>query len=194
MHRSPRYHNWNFVPVWKRMWERYRGETVFVGSPGEHADFCWYVGPVPHYPTKDYLELAQVIAGCDLFVGNQSSPFWVAEALKKQVVLEACLSCQNCHFERNGFTYGVNDSTRLPDLPQQGARLESLSGLCPVQAFTTEEAQEQLRHFAEDGLWVEGAPRRIPALLGALYEEIQFTRPDLLPLLLEAVSLARSAE
>ena len=110
------------VPVWKRAWEKYWGDTVFVGAADEHADFCWYVGPVAYYPTKDYLELAQVIAGSDFYIDNQSPPFWAAEGLKKRLVLEACMSCQNCRFERRGFTYGVNEWCALPDLGAYGRR------------------------------------------------------------------------
>lgn len=113
-HRSPRYQNWNFTEVWKRAWEKYRYDTVFVGSYEEHRDFCTYVGPIARYQTRDYLELARVIEGCDLFVGNQSSPFWLAEGLKKSLILEVCLNCQNCHFERPGFIYGINEGTDLP--------------------------------------------------------------------------------
>ena len=115
-HRSPRYHNWNMVATWKRAWEKYRWEIIFVGHPQEHADFCTYVGPVSYYPTQDYLHLASVIAGCELYMGNQSSPFWLAEGLKKRLVLEACLNPQNCHFERPNFTYGVNEWCNLPCL------------------------------------------------------------------------------
>lgn len=32
--------------------------------------------------TKDLYEVAQVISGCDLFVGNQSAAFWIAEVEK----------------------------------------------------------------------------------------------------------------
>lgn len=115
--RSPRYHNWNFAEVWRNLIAEYRNEIVFVGLPHEHADFCTYIGPVAYYPTKDYLELAQVIAGACLFAGNQSSPFWVAEAYKQVVLLEASLQHRNCHFQRAGLIYGVN---QYVDFPSRG--------------------------------------------------------------------------
>lgn len=118
IHRSDRYHNWNFVPVWKRACDLYRNEMVFVGHPDEHARFCTHLGPVPYYATADFLELARVIAGAVLYIGNQSAPFWVAEGLKKPLVLEACLHCQNCHWERPKFIYGVNEHSRLPALAE----------------------------------------------------------------------------
>jgi len=112
--RSPRYHNWMWGQVWKSILAEYRNEIIFVGHPEEHTEFCTYIGPVPYYPTHDYLHLAQVIAGACLFVGNQSSPFWVAEAYKQLSLLEVCVRIQNCHFERPGLIYGVNEFVRIP--------------------------------------------------------------------------------
>ena len=92
---------------------------VFVGSPDEHFAFQQYAGPVSYHHTPDYLELAQVIAGADLFIGNQSSPFWVAEGLKAPTVLEVCLYCSNCHFDRDRVIYGRDRTVDLPDLPER---------------------------------------------------------------------------
>lgn len=61
-------------PMWKQWQEQgLEAESVFVGLPEEHAAFCQATGwNIPHHPTKDLLELAQVIAGAEQFVGNQS--------------------------------------------------------------------------------------------------------------------------
>ncbi|WP_020469326.1 glycosyltransferase family protein [Zavarzinella formosa] len=118
MGRSPRYHNWNFVAVWKSAWEKYRLDAVFVGSPEEHADFCLQVGPLPYFKTDNHLQLARVIAGSELCLFNQTGNFWLAEGMKKQTVLEVCLKTQNCHFSRRGLTYGVNEHTQLPVLSE----------------------------------------------------------------------------
>jgi hypothetical protein len=114
--RSPRYQNWNFVPAWKRAWQEYHLDAVFVGTPEEHRDFCTYVGPLPYLPADDHLALAEVIAGAELCLFNQTGNFWLAEALKVPVVLEACLGLPNCHFHRWGLTYGVNEWAELPPL------------------------------------------------------------------------------
>ncbi|MEK7224455.1 MAG: hypothetical protein AAB221_02085, partial [Bacteroidota bacterium] len=37
----------------------------------------------------------QVIAGCKFFIGNQSFPFALAEALKVKRALELCFECPN---------------------------------------------------------------------------------------------------
>ena len=113
-HRSPRYRNARFP--WQRVVEKYRGQAVFVGLAGEHAEFVIAFGAVPHFPTANHLELAQVIAGAELFIGNQSSPYAIAEALKMRTVLEVCLAYRNCTFNRSNGIYGLVEHTYLPDL------------------------------------------------------------------------------
>jgi len=102
--RSPRYHNPEFP--WRRVWETYRRAAIFVGLPEEHEQFCAAVGDVPFVPTRDYLELARIIAGCALFVGNQSSPRAVAEGLKVPVLVEVDKSVENTHWGRATARYG----------------------------------------------------------------------------------------
>jgi len=113
-HRSPRYRNPRFP--WNRVRDKYGRMAVLVGSPEEHRAFCEEVGPIDYLPTANYLDLARVIAGADLFVGNQSSPYAIAEALKKNSIQEVCLQLPNCIFERTGALYGVDESIILPDL------------------------------------------------------------------------------
>jgi hypothetical protein len=53
---------------------------------------------IPHlkyHSVNDFLEFAQIIAGCKFFIGNQSFPFAVAEALKIKRALEVCFECPN---------------------------------------------------------------------------------------------------
>lgn len=88
---------------WQRIWEEYGSRAVFCGLPVEHQEFQDKLGvTVPHLPTRDLLDLAEYIASCSLFVGNQSSPFALAEGLKKNAILEVCPDCPNCLFHREG--------------------------------------------------------------------------------------------
>lgn len=112
LHRSARYRNPNFP--WRRVWEEYRREAIFVGLPKEHAEFCDTVGPISYIHTEDMYELARLIAGGELFVGNQSSPFAVAEGLKVPTVLEIDPKCNNCHWDRRGNVHGWDADVRLP--------------------------------------------------------------------------------
>ena len=114
LHRSARYHNWAFP--WHRVYEKYKPEAAVVGTPDEHRDFCAYLGPLPYVATPTFLDLAEVIAGCELLVGNQSAPMAVALGLGKPLVQEVCLSIPNCFFERRNATYGYDAHVELPDL------------------------------------------------------------------------------
>lgn len=108
------YHNPAFP--WHYVWEKYGKEAVFVGTPDEHRMFCATCGRVPHYPTADLHEAARVIAGADLFVGNQSACFWLAEGLKKRLVLEVWCEGANSNVFRDGATQGLDENVKLPDL------------------------------------------------------------------------------
>ena len=46
-------------------------------------------------PTKNFYDLARIIAGCKFFIGNQSFPFALAEGLKVKRVLELYFECPN---------------------------------------------------------------------------------------------------
>ena len=110
--RCPRYQNPRFP--WRRAVAAYGRDAVFVGHPDEHAAFAAAFGRVPYYPTADYLALARVIAGAELFVGNQSSAHAVAEGLKKPVVQETSPECPDCRFDRPGFVAGRDEAVELP--------------------------------------------------------------------------------
>jgi hypothetical protein len=83
---------------------------IFVGNKDEHEDFVKSTGfPVEYYPVQDFKELADVIAGADLFMGNQSAAYSIAMGLGKSSVLETIKikSLQNneCYFPREGASY-----------------------------------------------------------------------------------------
>ena len=83
---------------------------VFVGNVNEHEDFVRQTGfAVPYYETKDFKHLADVIAGADLFVGNQSAAYAIAAGLGKDTVLETIkikpLQNNECYFPRPNSQY-----------------------------------------------------------------------------------------
>lgn len=66
---------------WKQTIEE-SSSSVFIGLPHEHEKFEKDLGiKIDYYPTKTLLEVASVIAGSDLFIGNQSSGLAVAIGL-----------------------------------------------------------------------------------------------------------------
>lgn len=58
--------------------------AIFVGTPEEHKLFNHqFKASVPYYPVADMLEMARVIQGCEMFIGNQSMPLAIAIGLGK---------------------------------------------------------------------------------------------------------------
>jgi GT2 family glycosyltransferase len=85
----------------------YQNRCVFVGFEDEHQRFISATGlmNIQRYECKTYLELARVIKGSRLFIGNQSFGFALAEAMKHPRVLEVYYQMANCSPNgRNGHT------------------------------------------------------------------------------------------
>jgi hypothetical protein len=83
--RSLRYHGANFP--WRQMVERWPG-ALFVGLPEEHAAFCSAFGQVQHRPTSNLLEVAELIAGSEILISNQTCAFWIGCGLGHALVQE----------------------------------------------------------------------------------------------------------
>lgn len=85
LNRTERYHNprINF-----KFLEKIPG-VQFVGLDAEFKAFRKdQLVNVPHAKTKSFLDLARKIAGCRLFIGNQSSAYAIAEAVKVPRMVE----------------------------------------------------------------------------------------------------------
>jgi hypothetical protein len=117
IHRSERYHNDNFP--WWDVPKTFKDRIVMVGSEHEHKVFSDRFGYVPYYPTKDYLALARVIGGCELFIGNQSAPMAVALGLGTNLIQEVCPWTPNCRLRRANAQYLFHWEERaLWELPE----------------------------------------------------------------------------
>lgn len=101
---------------WKRILKEYDGAVAFVGSSAEYVDFVRDFWLVPHHKTDDLYNLASVIAGAELFIGNQSCAYAIAEGLKKPAILEVCPWLPNCLFHRSDLIHGWNADIDLPSL------------------------------------------------------------------------------
>ncbi len=85
--RSPRQHNHKFP--WADVVKHYGDGLAFVGGVDEWNELCLLVGKrIRRLHTPNLLELAKVINGCDMFIGNSSAPLAIAEGLKKRIVQE----------------------------------------------------------------------------------------------------------
>jgi len=104
--RSHRYHNRG--EFWFNIVRSYGDKAVFLGIKSEYDSFVKQFGCsyIPFYKVKDALELAEIISGCELFVGNQSLPYSICEGLKKRAILEVSPFSPNCCFNRTGVEYG----------------------------------------------------------------------------------------
>ncbi len=113
-HRSARYHNPEFP--WKRIVDRYRDRACFLGLKSEHVEFESKFGHVRFFQASNALEMAEVIAGASLFVGNQSLPAAIAEGLKVPKILEVFMIDPNCCFERMDSQHIFTRNVYLPNV------------------------------------------------------------------------------
>ncbi len=70
-------------------------KVYFIGTPDEFADMKKIIPSLVYRPVKNFLEMTSLIAGSRLFIGNQSLPFSLAEALKINRLLEVYFECPN---------------------------------------------------------------------------------------------------
>lgn len=102
--RSARYHNRQWDRIWPAL-VRLR-ECVFVGTKAEHEAMealCHM--EIAYAPTENLHELACLIKGASLFVGNQSCPFALAEAMKVPRVLEVDPKTDDCRYRGGDVHY-----------------------------------------------------------------------------------------
>ena len=66
---------------------------VFLGMPDEYEDMKKHIPHLEYKPVVNFLEMAEIIAGCRLYVGNQSLPSALAEAVKVKRVIELFYRC-----------------------------------------------------------------------------------------------------
>ncbi|WP_304067727.1 hypothetical protein [Pedobacter glucosidilyticus] len=73
----------------------------FVGVASEYKTMKKFIPNLEWLQVSDFLHLAQVIAGCKFFIGNQSFPFSIAEGLKTPRILEVYYEIANVIPEGN---------------------------------------------------------------------------------------------
>jgi hypothetical protein len=78
----------------------------FVGLEEEYLDMREQIPAMTFLEVGDFLQLAKLIAGSRLFIGNQSLPFTLAEALKVNRLLEVYFKAPtNSVAGRNGYDF-----------------------------------------------------------------------------------------
>lgn len=104
--RSLRYHSPRFQ--WDQALKRFK-DPLFIGLPTEYMAFQTKWGkPLESYMAADLLELAQLIAGAELLVCNQSCPYWIAAGLGAPLIQETWDHDPNSMIERPNARYAMN--------------------------------------------------------------------------------------
>ena len=122
VNRTGRYRNDKFP--WGKVVGLYRHRILFIGLHHEWREFCGHFGYVEFRPTRDALEMAQLIAGSALFIGNQSCANALAEGLKHRSIQETSLVFPDCIYGRDNAQF-VSDGTCV--LPPVGDQEEGLT-------------------------------------------------------------------
>lgn len=100
--RSSRYHHPDGGEFWKGILLRYK-PARFIGTAEEHQAFTEKFGPIDRAHTPTLKAMAEEIAGCQQFIGNQSLPLSLAVALGRPCIVEHCPLWDDCRFD--GVTY-----------------------------------------------------------------------------------------
>jgi len=103
--RSLNYHDKEEID-WKLL-NPIKDRCKVIGFEGEQSRLKRHFGvDIEFYKVENALELARIIKGSKLFVGNQSIGFALAEAMKHPRVLEVCYAFNNCQpHGKDGYTY-----------------------------------------------------------------------------------------
>ena len=96
--RSQRYNN----PIIDYSFLSQYNDVVFIGVKAEYENIKAFVPHIKWVQVNNFLEMARIIAGGKFFIGNQSFPFSLAEALKVPRILE------NYHAAPNVIVEGAN--------------------------------------------------------------------------------------
>lgn len=92
VNRTARYNNYKIKYT---SLQDYNVPIVFLGVRDEYKEFQKAVPRAEFYKTNDFLEVAKIIQGSQLFIGNQSSCFAIAEGLGAPRILEVCPEAPN---------------------------------------------------------------------------------------------------
>jgi hypothetical protein len=116
VNRTQRYNNDSFP--WENVLnEKYGNETKgFVGFPREYEIFKdkFNISNIEYIHTDDFLQIAWLISKSDIFIGNCSSPYAIAEGLKHNTIQESVDWCLSCLYTRPNAYYFTNYFFMLP--------------------------------------------------------------------------------
>ncbi len=121
VNRTGRYRNDRFP--WAKVVDHYKHLLLFVGLHHEWRETCGLFGYMDFMPTENMLQVAELIAGSELFIGNQSCAFAIAEGLKHPRIQETHLVFPDCIFPTaEGYPAAQHIATDEVVLPAVGSR------------------------------------------------------------------------
>lgn len=121
VNRTGRYRNSRFP--WGKIVDHYKHLLLFVGLHHEWREVCGHFGYMDFQPTENMLQVAELIAGSELFIGNQSSSFAIAEGLKHPRIQETDLTFPDCIFPTaEGYAKAQHVANGSVVLPAIGSR------------------------------------------------------------------------
>lgn len=87
--------------------KNYANDLIFAGTDKEHFLFCnqWQLD-IPLLKDDNFLDFAYALRECRFFLGNQSTCWNLAEAMKKPRILEVCSFAPNCQPQIGEDSYG----------------------------------------------------------------------------------------
>jgi len=108
--RTDRYHGKSFP--WREILQRFPSPQ-FVGTPDEYTAFVEEFGSnVSYERTRDLFDAAQIIAGADVFIGNQSAPLALAIGLGVPHIVECCPEQNDCNYGKLDSQYVCDGKVR----------------------------------------------------------------------------------
>lgn len=121
--RTARYWNWQFP--WPAIVNLHRDRILFIGLPDEHKQFQTLVGPVEYLPTSDMLDVAEVIAGSDILIANQTAACWVGLGLGHPLIQEQSTVTRDSMIPRANAQYCLYDA--MPNIPGRSSAVISIA-------------------------------------------------------------------
>jgi len=110
INRTERYNNPNFP--WQHLLNtEYKDQTkCFVGLKHEYDLFqsTYQIKNLDYIATDNLLQVAYLINKSELFIGNCSSPYAIAETMKHKTIQESCTWCLSCLYPRDNAYYFTN--------------------------------------------------------------------------------------
>ncbi len=85
--RTARYNNPKFP--WREILPKYRYQILFVGMEEERRNLERVTGTrIEHYKIKNFLEMAELIAGSECLISNQTCAYWLAAGMGHPLIQE----------------------------------------------------------------------------------------------------------